>query len=115
MRPKTSLRIAIDIRRYGFKARDVRACTIDDPKRPIMRIYIDLGMHWRKAQRWNRSITWMIYDIIDSHVHEYAHAFIPPGVEDKVEERWALKFERAGRWTRTGRWTRRARSGRRRQ
>jgi len=42
----------------------------------------------------------MIEDIIDSHVHEYAHAFIPPGIRDAVEERWALAFERAGRWTR---------------
>ena len=42
----------------------------------------------------------MIEDIIDSHVREYAHAFIRPGIPDAIEERWALAFERAGRWTR---------------
>ena len=44
----------------------------------------------------HRSTAWMIDDIIDSHVHEYAHAFIPPGVAGAVGERWALAFERAG-------------------
>ena len=101
MRPKTSLRVALNIkRRWRFKRRDVRACTMDDWKLPVMRVYIDLGMHWRKARRWHRSVAWMVEDIIDSHVHEYAHAFIPPGVPDAAEERWALAFEHAGRWTR---------------
>ena len=42
----------------------------------------------------------MIEDIVDSHVHEYAHALVPLGIPDAVEERRALRFERAGRWTR---------------
>ena len=37
-----------------------------------------------------------VEDIVDPHVHEYAHAFTLPGISDEVEERWALAFERAG-------------------
>lgn len=101
MKFKIELRIAINIRqRWRFNRRDVRACAIEDRVRPLTRIYIDLGMHARKARRWHRSVEWMIRDIIDSHVHEYAHAFTPTGVKDAVEERWALAFERAGAWAR---------------
>jgi hypothetical protein len=99
MRPKTELRFAIDLRRrWHFKQRDVRACTIDDPKRWLMRIYIDLGAHAHKMRTLHRSLDWMIQDLIDSIAHEYAHAFTPVGVDDKAEEQMAKKFASAARW-----------------
>ena len=58
------------------------------------------GIHAGEMWRWHRSAAYMIEDIIDPHVHEYANAFIPPGIPDAVEERWAPAFERAGAWTR---------------
>jgi len=63
-------------------------------------VYSGFGIHAGQMWRWHRSLAWMIEDIIDSHVREYAHAFIRPGIPDAIEERWALAFERAGRWTR---------------
>ena len=65
-----------------------------------MRVDIGFGIHARKMRRWHRSTAWMIEDIVDPHVHEYAHAFTPPGIPDAIEERWAPAFERAGAWTR---------------
>jgi len=65
------------------------------PRRDV-RGDIGFGINAGKMWRWHRSTARMIEDIIDSHVHEYAHAFIPPGIPHAVEERWALAFERAG-------------------
>ena len=58
------------------------------------------GIHAGEMWWWRRSLTPMTEDIVASHVHEYAHAFIPPGIPDAVRERWALAFERAGEWVR---------------
>jgi hypothetical protein len=42
----------------------------------------------------------MVRDIVNTHDHEIAHAYIPFGLSDEVEENWVIRFERAGAWAR---------------
>lgn len=60
-------------------------------------IYVDLTVSQRAARYLHYSFAKLLTDTLD---HEYAHAFLPPGDSSIDEERFAVRFERAGRWAR---------------